>query len=107
MLVNETKSNEDVKKTENNSGNIHEHLRSRIQGIADQLLTLKESIRELPCNCADVCILSCGLAGVILHDKFLMKISEYDYKHATMYNQQQLREMQEVIASYRVWGESE
>ena len=107
MLGNETKSNEDVKKTENNSGNIHEHLRSRIQGIADQLLTLKESIRELPCNCADVCILSCGLAGVILHDKSLMKISEYDYKHATMYNQQQLKEMQEVIASYRVWGESE
>lgn len=88
---------------------MHENLRSRIQDISKQLLALKDRIQELPCNCAGVCILSCGLAGAILHDKSLMKRSESDsdYKYVTMYDQQQLSRIRKVIENNRKLADTE
>lgn len=107
-----TKKNDDYTFSEqifDYAEDMHENLRSRIQDISKQLLALKDRIQELPCNCAGVCILSCGLAGAILHDKSLMKRSESDsdYKYVTMYDQQQLSRIRKVIENNRKLADTE
>ena len=101
-LINQRNNKDDIL-----SGKIHGNLKSHIRDTSERLIELRDCIGELPCYCAGVCILSCGLAGVILHDKSLMKIREYDYKHVAMYNQNHLDWLQKVIACYRKWGDTE
>ena len=79
----------------------------KIQEIAEQLVVLKGRIHELPCNCAGICLLACGMAGCILQDKSLMQVNDYDFKHMDLYDQQEQEKLKQIIFEYRRWGEKE
>lgn len=80
---------------------------NRIQEIAEQLKVLKKRVGELPCNCAGMCLLASAIAGVILQDKSLMQVSDYDFKHMTLYDQQEQKRLKDIISNYRKWGVEE
>ena len=81
--------------------------RLKIQEIAKQIIKLKNRIHELPCNCAGMCLLASAIAGVILQDKSLMQVSDYDFKHMTLYDQQEQKRLKDIISNYRKWGVEE
>ena len=80
---------------------------NRIQEIAEQLKVLKKRVGELPCNCAGMCLLASAIAGVILQDKSLMQVSDYDFKHMILYDQQEQKRLKDIISNYRKWGVEE
>lgn len=80
---------------------------NRIQEIAEQLKVLKKRVGELPCNCAGMCLLASAIAGVILQDKSLMQVSDYDFKHLTLYDEQEQKRLKDIIFNCRKWGMKE
>ena len=80
---------------------------NRIQEIAEQLKVLKKRVGELPCNCAGMCLLASAIAGVILQDKSLMQVSDYDFKHMILYDQQEQKRLKDIISNYQKWGMEE
>ena len=82
-------------------------IKVRIKEIAEQLVVLKSRIHELPCNCAGICLLACGIAGCILQDKSLMQVNDYDFKHMDLYDQQEQEKLKQIISEYRRWGGKE
>ena len=81
--------------------------RLKIQEIAKQIIKLKNRIHELPCNCAGMCLLASAIAGVILQDKSLMQVSDYDFKHLTLYDEQERKRLKDIIFNCRKWGMKE
>ena len=75
--------------------------------IAEQLKVLKKRVGELPCNCAGMCLLASAIAGVILQDKSLMQVSDYDFKHLTLYDEQEQKRLKDIIFNCRKWGMKE
>ena len=71
------------------------------------VIKLKNRIHELPCNCTGIYLLACGMTGSILHDKSLMQVSDYDFKHMTLYDQQEQKRLKDIISNYQKWGMEE